>query len=97
MVEGQKDFLNLVLLFRLLYFLPEGRRVNGPCWGCVGSLDAGRGLDCRAAGPHSDAAGQDGLNNAAVEDAVEHLVTCCTSCVLLWDPGEALADVDPLP
>lgn len=38
MVEGQKDFLSLVLLFRLLYFLPEGRRVNGPCWGGVGSL-----------------------------------------------------------
>lgn len=41
MVEGQKDFPSLVLLFRLLYFLPEGRGVNGPCWGG----DAGRGLD----------------------------------------------------
>lgn len=64
--------------------------------GC-GVLDAGRGLDGRAAGPPSDAAGQDRLNNAAVEDAVGHLVTCFTSCVLLRDPGEVLADVDPLP
>lgn len=64
--------------------------------GC-GVLDAARGLDGRAAGPHSDAAGQDGLNNAAVEDAVGHLVTCFTSCMLLVDPGEVLADWDPLP
>ncbi len=39
MAEGKKEFLNLeVLHFTHLYLRPEGRSVNSPCCGWVGSL-----------------------------------------------------------
>ncbi len=39
MSEGKKEFLKMeVLRFTLLYLRPEGRSVNGPCCGWVGSL-----------------------------------------------------------
>lgn len=39
MAKGKNGFLRLkVLHFRLLYLQPEGRYVNGPCWGWVESF-----------------------------------------------------------